>query len=101
MSSHWKANVRKKRWHLNDHSNNRISGMSAVMSFLAGLMPNNAANSHSRPTSLVRTNSGNATVVPKRGYSPPQSRSPFLHHRAHTPTTNILSSIEGVGEPTP
>ena len=28
---------------------NRISGTSAVVGFLAGLMPNNAANSHSRP----------------------------------------------------
>ena len=30
---------------------NRISGTSAVVGFLAGLMPNNAANSHSRPAS--------------------------------------------------
>jgi hypothetical protein len=85
----------------NDHSNNRISGMSAVVGFLAGLMPNNATNSHSRPASLVRTSSGDATVVPTRGYSPPPSPSPFLHHRPHTPTTDMTSSIESLGEPTP
>lgn len=85
----------------NDHSNNRISGMSAVVGFLAGLMPNNATNSHSTPASLVRTNSGDTTVVPRRRYSPPESPSPFPHHRAQTPTTDMSSSIESLGEPTP
>ena len=40
-------------------------------------------------------------LIPTRGYYPPQSPSPFPHHRAHTPATDMSSSIESLGEPTP